>query len=74
MSAPPAPSGHHHRPKERATTEAPAPSKSKYILNFALFGLRKSRENTKAHQRKIHFCPVLLKICPDELKIDDQRG
>ena len=42
------PSGHHHRPKERATTEAPATSKSKYILNFALFGLRKSRENTNA--------------------------
>ena len=52
-------SGHHHRPKERATTEAPATSKSKYILDFAPFGLRKYRENTKAHQKFIHFCPVL---------------
>ena len=68
------PSGHHHRPKERATTEAPATSKSKYILNFAVCCLRKSRENTKAHQKIIHFCPVLPKICPDGLKIDDQRG
>ena len=73
-SAPPATSGHHHRHKWRATTEAPAPSKLKYILNFALFGLRRSRENTKAHQKIIHFCPVLPKICPDGLKIDDQRG
>ena len=37
------PSGHHHHPKERATTEAPAPSKFKYILNFAVCCLRKSR-------------------------------
>ena len=42
-SAPPATSGHHHRPKERATTEAPATSKPKYILNFAVCCLRKSR-------------------------------
>ena len=31
----------------------------KYILNFAVFGLRKSRENTKRPQKFIHFCPVL---------------
>lgn len=47
---------------------------SKICLDFALCCLRKSRENTKAHQRKIHFCHFLLKICPDGLKIDDQRG
>ena len=33
-SAPPAPSGHHHRPKERATTEAPAILKIQIYLKF----------------------------------------
>lgn len=32
---------------------------SKICLDFALCCLRKSRENTKAHQKFIHFCPVL---------------
>ena len=59
--------GAHHLPPVDTTT-APKrepqrkplqSSKSKYILNFALFGLRKSRENTKAHQKIIHFWPLL---------------
>ena len=66
--------GTRHESRTSHKSRSPAPSKLKYILNFALFGLRKSRENTKAHQRKIHFCHFLLKICPDRLKIDDRRG
>ena len=54
-----APSGHDHRPKERATPEALQHSKLKYILNFALFGLPNSRENTKHPPKFIYFCPVL---------------
>ena len=47
---------------------------SKICLDFAPFGLQNSRENTKAHQKFIHFCPFLPKICPDRLKIDIRRG
>ena len=43
----PATSGHHHRPKERAHRKPLQSPKLKYILDFALFCLRKSRENTK---------------------------
>lgn len=73
--APPAPSGHDHRHKWRATPAAPKPTKYKYILTFAVFGLRKSRENTKHPQKIIYFCPFLPKICPDRLKIchDESR-
>lgn len=57
---------------ESSTTKAP---KVKYIFVFAVFGLRFSRENTKAHQIKSNFCPFLLKICPDCLKIcHDESG
>ena len=73
-SAPPALGGHHHCHKWRATTEAPATPKPKIYFTFAVFGLQNSRENTKTHQRKIHFCHFLPKICTDRLKIDDQRG
>lgn len=45
------------------------PLKPKYIFTFAVFGLRKYRENTKRPQRKSNFCPFLPKICPDRLKI-----
>ena len=47
---------------------------SKICLDFDTSCLRKSRENTKAHQKFIYICRFLLKICPDGLKIDDQRG
>lgn len=56
---------------ESSTTEAP---KVKYIFVFAVFGLPNSRENTKHPQKIIYFCPFLLKICPDRLKIDNRRG
>ena len=72
--APPAPGGRDHRPKRRVTRQHLQPSKLKYILIFARFGLRKSRENTKHLQKIIYFCPFLLKICPDRLKIDIRRG
>ena len=49
-------------PKREPHRKPLQPSKIKYILNFALFGLRKSRENTKAHQIKIHFCPILPRL------------
>lgn len=38
---------------------SPAILKTKIYFTFAVFGLRFSRENTKAHQRKIHFCHFL---------------
>ena len=69
---------HHHRHKERATTEAPAILKIKYILNFAVFGLRNSRENTNGHQIKSNFCPVSDAFCPDDRqereRPEDKRG
>ena len=56
---PPAPSGHD---EGRHGTHHRAPSlysPFKISLIFALFGLRKSRENTKHPQKFIHFCPLL---------------
>lgn len=50
---------------ESSTTKAP---KLKYILNFAVFGLPKYRENTKASKKKFTFalfCPDCPKICHD---------
>ena len=41
-------------------------SKIKYILNFAVFGLRFSRENTKASKKNLTFatfCPVSIPFC-----------
>ena len=60
-------------PKREPHRKPLQPSKIKYILNFAPFGLPISRGNTKHPQKFIHFCPFLLKICPDRLKIDDRR-
>lgn len=58
-------SGHDHRPNGEPHRKPLQALELKYILTFAVFGLPNSRENTKAHQIKIHFCPVLLKICHD---------
>ena len=53
---PPATSGHYHRHHKSGWKQHHESPKPKIYFTFAVFGLRKSRENTKAHQRKIHFC------------------
>ena len=46
-------------PQRAGTTCTTCTHVSNKCLLFAPFGIPKSRENTKAHQRKIHFCHVL---------------
>ena len=60
----PATSGHPKRQAADHLSSRFPSSLSKICLDFALFGLRKSRENTNDHQIKICFCPFLP--CLDE--------
>ena len=83
---------HHLHPVDTTTAPKREPqrkplqsSKLKYILDFAPFGLRNSRENTKAHQKIIHFCHFcpddrqgigwrVLDVCPDMGRVEHKRG
>lgn len=53
----PAPSGHGHRPKERATTEAHATPKSKIYLCFCRFRSPIFPMLDKIKQINVYFCP-----------------
>ena len=85
-SRPPATSGHHHRPKERATTEAPAILKIQIYLKFCRFWSpifpRKHQSTPKNLFTFAPFYPDdmqgigwrVLDVCPNGLKFGSRRG
>ena len=60
-------------PQRENQNESPAILRFKYILNFALFGLRFSRENTKHPQNFIHFCPFLPRLSENPARLEKER-
>ena len=62
--APPAPSGHDHRPKERATTEAPAILKIKIYLKFCPFWSPKFPRKHQAPPKIYSLLPPFAENSP----------